>query len=211
MTVNERIAIDGREFLVVPDGPVCNDDYRAAGVRVVHILKEATKSLGLGPALLEYVRSNGTVKWRLWKVTARRSYALQNGLPEWPALPEEAFGAALRASAILNLNDTIPPGEEKRFRSEDDEVLKMAKARWPARRQVLEALEPSVVVCGGTFGLMRSLLAESGETCRECDGYFVWKGIPFVYAYHPSFNSKSHSVEYEEFRERCRRIIAKGA
>jgi len=194
---------DGRRGEVIPDGAVCCKAYRAASIRVVHLLKEATHGGALGPDLLNTIYDNGTVKWRLWKVTARRSYALQNQLPNWSDLPANAFGDALRISAVLNLNDTIPYGVEGRYSSNDREVLAHALPRWEKRRAAILKLEPSVVVCGGTYRLTRRLLEEHGEQWEDRGETMLWQGIPLLGAYHPSFPGKKHEDEYEEFRQRC--------
>lgn len=196
----------GQRLQLVQDGPICCEEYRASKVRVVHILKEATKSEGLGPALLSHIRPDGTVKWRLWKVTARRSYALQNGLPDWSSLCDTAMGAAFRASAIINLNDTIPLGEESRFATNTDAFVAIAKQRWPNRKQQLEALKPSIIVCGGTYDLICRLLAQDEPRCVQHEGFLFWKGIPFIRAFHPSFRGKRHVVEYAAFRDLCLKV-----
>ncbi len=135
MSKNATTLIDGKQMLIVPDGLICRKSYERTGVRVVHILKEVTKPVGLGEMLLEHIRDDGSVEWRLWKVTARRSYALQNDLPQWCSLSTSTFGTALKSSAIINLNDTIPPGRDSRYRTNSDEFLQTAKERWPAWRR----------------------------------------------------------------------------
>ncbi|MDP6849224.1 MAG: hypothetical protein QGI24_10605 [Kiritimatiellia bacterium] len=200
----DKITINGKQLLLVPDGEVDKGEYASAKIRVVHVLKEATKCSGLGQALQETIRPSGTVKWRLWKVTARRSYAIQNRLPEWDELKMKTkeYGQAFKASAILNLNDTIPPGGKPRYTSKDKEVLALARLRWLNRKKRLMALSPSVVVCGGSYQLIRTLLSECDEKCEEKEKFFLWKGIPFIHAMHPSFRGKYHSEEYAEFRHR---------
>ena len=195
---------DGERGEVIPDGAVCRKAYFNASIRVVHLLKEATHGGALGPNLLNTIYDNGTVKWRLWKVTARRSYALQNQLPDWSDLPADAFGHALRISAVLNLNDTIPYGVEGRYSSNDKEVLAHALTRWDKRRAAILELKPSVVVCAGTYRLTRQLLEEYGERWEDKGEAMLWEGIPLLKAHHPSFRRKRHEEEYEEFRQRCR-------
>lgn len=200
---DEKVVIDGRELRIVPDGVVSRDAYEQADIRVLHLLKEATRGGRLGESLMGTVRSDGTVKWRLWKVTARRSCALQKHLPLWSELLAREYGAALKASAVVNLNDTIPFDEECRFTTNADDLMRIAGKRWPDRRAKIEQLRPSVIVCGGTYGFARALLDECSEKHEDMGGFFLWRGIPFVKAYHPSFRGKKHSVEYEEFRQRC--------
>jgi hypothetical protein len=200
--MSSTVTIDGQECVIVPDGPLDQDAYDKAPVKVVHILKEATKSDGLAGKLLENIRKDGTVKWRIWKVTARRSYALQNGLRPWDSLSPEAFGQAFRASAVLNLNDTIPCGKEDRFTSDTEGVARFAGLRWPDTREKITQLRPSVVVCGGTYELATRLFRDRGEAVQDQGDFFVWEGIPFIKAFHPSFWGRRHSDEYEEFRQR---------
>lgn len=201
------LTIEGQQFVVVSDGEACTEAYRNATQRIVHILKEPTDPSGLGKQLLDNIRADGTVKERLWKVTARRSYALQHNLPPWPSLDPTEFGEALRASAIVNLNDTFPCGQLSRSRSRYPELLRMAKQRWEHRKAELDGLGPSIVVCGGTYDITVRLLAESGETVSDEGDLFFRRGVPFVRAAHPSFSHKKHSVEYEDFQKVCRMAL----
>jgi len=203
----ELIEIDGQKLRVVPDGAVNPSLYSSARVRVVHVLKEATTSAGLGEALAGCVREDGTVKWRLWKVTATRSYALQHGLPPWEDISARMLGGSLLASGVVNLNDTIPVGEEGRFTTEWERFSRLAKVRWAKRREKFLDLKPTVIVCGGTYGLMTRLLTECSEQIEPSDGFFLWQGVPCVQALHPSFRARKHRDEYEEFRQRCGRAM----
>ena len=202
---SETTVINGKRYHIIPDGAICKESYEKAPFRVVHVLKEATNPEGLAEMLLQNIRGNGTVKWRLWKVTARRSYCLQHRLPEWSTLDDHGFGQAFRSSAVINLNDTYPVGKKGRSATCDKDMMQMARLRWEYRRKLLEQLNPSVVVCGGAFRRVRELLAECGNCTHHDDKkpFFLWNDIPFIYAYHPAFRKKAHACEYEEFRQRC--------
>ena len=214
MPESDRIRIAGRVFEVVPDGPVSRGDYwcETNPLRVVHLLKEVTMGVdeggGLQEALLRLIKPNGGAKYRLWNVTARRSFALQNALPAWDALDPSGYGHAFRQAAVMNLNDTIPVGTKRRPRSSNKTLEELAKVRWACRRDQILALRPSIVVCGGVGPMVRRLLRSEGEVFEQGDGFFHWRGIPFVEAYHPSFSNKKHQREYEEmFSPRCRRAL----
>lgn len=212
-------------MIVIPDGEVEQDRYwdNKAGRRVLHLLKEPTKRIlrpgsELPLGLPEVIRDcacqdDGTVKGRLWKVSARRSYAVKSGLPPWEETEQEehSFADAFLSSAVINLNDTIPLGTKKRPRSNNRELLKAAGPRWDDRREKIISLEPDVVICGGTYWVLKQLLASNNEPYepppKAGARHIVWQGIPFVYAYHPAFFNKKHPQEYGEFRSRCMAIL----
>lgn len=207
-------------MIVIPDGEVDQARYwhNQAGRRVLHLLKEPTKPKRRAPSevpmgLPEIIRTcacqdDGTVKGRLWKVSARRSYAVKHGLPPWEQIKgkEQSFADAFLSSSVVNMNDTIPP-RTKRSRSSNRELLRAAKDRWDDRREKIISLKPDVVICGGTYWLLKRLLDEDNEPYETPDKagarHIVWQGIPFVYAYHPAFSNKKHPQEYGEFRSRC--------
>jgi hypothetical protein len=200
----------GNDLTIVPDGAVLKSAYDKTRVRVLHILREPTLSDGLGQELLGVIRPDGTVKWRIWKVTARRSYAIQQGLPKWRSLDGQRFGDALRTSAVVNLNDTISRAQEGRWTTNMQELCAFAQYRWPNRLKKIKSLRPDLIVCGGTWDLTKDLLQGSGEKVHEHEGYFIWNGTPCVYAYHPSFRGRSHEAEYNEFHKRCSAAMKSG-
>lgn len=193
-----------QQLISVPDGTILERAYLSAGLRILHWMKEPTKSLGIGPNTLDDADLNtGYVKWRIWRVVARRTQALLLGLPAWENLVPRQFAQHLAAAAVLNMNDTIPSGVENRFTTNNRACLEMARSRWHVRRQKLLDLKPNIVICGGTFDMTKRLLHQTDEAYEDRGDSLVWQGIPFVRAYHPSFRCCKHVDEYEMFRRRC--------
>ena len=203
----QTISFKGEPLTVIRDGRI-TEDYDTAVVRVVHVLREPTESTGLGSKLLAAVRDDGTMRGRIWSVTARRSYCLQHGAPLWGSLDKHRLGDAFRASAVINMNDTIPEGGGSRTTTNLKQLKEIALERWQNRKAKLLELSPSVVVCGGTYPLVRQLLGNDVARPDQMDDLFLWQGIPFVYAWHPSFRGRKHADEYGAFRKRCRRALA---
>lgn len=196
---------ESAELQIVPDG-VITPDFRK--LRVVHILKEPTNNCwedGLAGAARASLQ-DGCVSAGLFRVTAYRSCAARsilegrNGVPKWDQLIADSgrWADALRASAILNLNDTIPAGVKNRSTSTDPALLQSARPRWPHFVKRLMALQPRLVICGGTTHVLKMLLAENRIAVTPGgDGVFVWNDVPFVTAYHPS-HRRSRRREYDE-------------
>ena len=204
------ITINGTKCQIIPDGWIKKNDYESSPTKIVHLLKEATHGEGLGPELLENIRGNGTVKYQLWKVTARRSYCFFHDFPEWSDLHSTEFGEAFRQSAVVNLNDTLPIGTNARYATDYNQWIKFVFKRWSnGRRDLLLELAPDVIICGGTFETLIDLLKKANEPLvhSEQNEHAFWtpknrdKSILILKAKHPSFRGK-HSVEYEEFRLR---------
>ena len=201
----------GRKLSLVPDGPIDPEAFDRAEIRVLHVLKEPTMDDSVIRCVRTSILANGTIMAKpcLWKVTARRSYALQQGLPGWTEVKEREnlYGPALASSAVVNLNDSIPPGTglgtRKRTRTALRTLADVARWRWPNRKAMIESLSPTVGICGGRDAhvVLRMLL---GELAEDHEGFFVWNGIPFINCYHPGFRAKKHEEEYAMFRNRCR-------
>jgi len=210
---NERRTVSwrGEKLSLVPDGPINREAFDRAEIRVLHVLKEPTIDDSVIRCVRDSICPNGTVKGSpsLWKVTARRSYALQHGLPGWTEVKEREnlYGPALASCAVVNVNDSIPPGTgvgtRKRSSTAARTLPDVARWRWPSRKAMIESLSPTVGICGGRDAhvVLRRLL---GDLAEDHDAFFVWNGVAFINCYHPGFRAKKHEEEYAMFRNRCR-------
>jgi len=214
---HELTTIDGIQCKVIPDGAVNREAFErtALKMKIVHLLKEATLDAGLGELLADSIREDGTIKWRIWKVTARRSHCLLYGFPTWESLDAKHFGEAFKQSAVVNLNDTLPVNNNSRFSTKHKEWIRFVSERWEqGRRKLILDLNPDVIICGGTFETFMDLLGQTGSDLKLYDEFAIWNPgshqnpVTVIKAKHPSFRGK-HSIEYEEFRLRCQKALGK--
>ena len=189
---------------IVDDGAVCPDLYQKEVLKIAHLLKEPTeKNESLAKVIEDSVIKDGKVKGSLFKVTARRSYCIQNGLPAWMELKghESKYIDALRRSAIVNMGPE--PGGYSTESERLEKLCKQWKIRWYDKK--LNALSPKVVICGGTFCVAEKVLKYKGIELMTGMKYFEDSelGAVFLGCYHPSFRG-NHAIEYCYFRESCK-------
>jgi hypothetical protein len=90
------------------------------------------------------------------------------------------------------------------------ELRQAASNRWSARkggrRSKILRLQPTIIVCGGTFKTLKHVLEEKGEDFTESrtGGYLIWEGIPCIAATHPSAPGVNHADDYRGFRRACK-------
>ena len=188
----------------VDDGVVCRKLYQKEVLKIAHLLKEPTENNeSLAKVIEDSVIKDGKVKGRLFKVTARRSYCIQNDFPAWVQLKgnESKYADALRKSAIVNM------GPEPGGYSTESERLEQLGKKWKERwyDEKLKELMPKVVICGGTFRVAKEVLKREEERLVTGMKYFVDSelGAVFLDCYHPSFRG-NHAMEYCYFCESCK-------
>lgn len=205
-----------KEKQTIEDGVVSREYYDSENeYRVVHLLKEPTRAdLGsnLGDIILNHaITDEGRVKGSLFKVTARRSYCIQNGQPNWKQvqMKELEFGKALKRSAIVNLSRKVKgPVSDK---IEIGECAKTYLERWYGK---MKSLQPNIVICGGTFNPVLNALSE--KEINIVQGEFD-TGMRFFYdtvlhtvfldCIHPSAFRIKHCMEYTYFAETSRYLM----
>jgi len=168
---------------IVDDGAVCEDLYRNEKCKIVHLLKEPTeKNESLAKVIKDSVIRDGRVKRGLFRVTARRSYCIQNGFPAWMELKgqESNYVDALRRSAIVNM------GPEPGGYSTEAERLEQLGTKWKKRwyEGKLKVLEPNIVICGGTFWVVVKTLKVAEEHLKQVATgmrYWVDPGLDAVF------------------------------
>ena len=189
---------------IVDDGTVCPDLYQKEVLKIAHLLKEPTeKNESLAKVIEDSVIKDGKVKGSLFKVTARRSYCIQNYFPAWMQLKgnESKYADALRRSAIVNMGPE--PGEYSTGNERLEKLCTQWKERWYDKK--LKALAPKIVICGGTFCEAEKILKHKGIELMTGMRYFVDSelGAVFLDCYHPSFRG-NHAMEYCYFCESCK-------
>lgn len=201
---------------LLSDGAIDSKRYEQASPRVVHLLKQGvrrqrpTYASSLGTMIRDEFDADPDSMVKIWKVTARRTFALAFGLPEWGRIVglsvREALWPALLSTAIVNVIKT--PGD----RYTPDAILTTEVSRYAKRvRAQLRRLDPDFVLCGGTFDVLHSqILHSTGEATLTtlCGGRYLCHGRTiFVDCYHPA-HRLPHHVEYAFFRAALGEIAA---
>lgn len=205
----EKIAMETNEQCqrLVEDGYICKELYEKEVCKIVHLLKEPTeKNESLAQVIKNKVIKNGRIKGSLFKVTARRSYCIQNGFPTWIELEgkEGEFVLALEKSAIVNMGPE--PGDTSTPPEKLEQLGKQWKERWYDEK--LKILRPNIVICAGTFRVVVETLGIAGDPIKTIQTgmqYWVDPELDTVLldCWHPSFRG-NHAVEYCYFRASCK-------
>lgn len=155
----------------VSDGIVCPELWFSQSTRVLFILKEAYSDDGNENDwdLLDCLNSESESKGRIWTAVAEWQYALQNTTEEripvfdgWLGCPvgdtkqyREARTALLKQCAVINIKKSN--GQNG---SDDMDLLRYVKEDWMLIKSQIELINPTIIVCGSTFSLLRDWKTE---------------------------------------------------
>ena len=102
----------------------------------------------------------------------------------------ENFQTACNSSAVVNLKKLTGTNQ-----SDDSELKKAADRDLDYIKEELEIIQPEIIVCCGTFHLVKDLFTgmepKGPDGCIYRRGDVIW--IDFI---HPSFPSLRHNISY---------------
>lgn len=166
----------------VTDGIVCPEVWFSQTTRVLFILKEAyndERSRGVDWCLLDYLMSEDGSKGRIWTAVAEWQYALQNttnrDIPVfdgWLGCPvgdmkqyRKARGNLLKQCSVINIKKS-----NGRNGSDDADLLRYVKEDWELIKTQIELIDPTIIVCGSTFSLLRDWTADPEQKRTQIFG-----------------------------------------
>ena len=192
-----------RRFIL--DGAVCPEVWWSQKTpRVCFFLKEAYTEEASGYDLTAGLHENGP--WKMWKKAAVWTQAIHNAFSQPAAYNpnriREREGELIDSIAIVNVkksegSNTSSYNDLEKYVLEDKGKLK----------QQLELLQPQVILCGNTIGLLKIVLG--GELNNEntwADKIAFWKDALVIDYYHPACQYPN-AVNYYALSAICRTAI----
>ncbi len=188
----------------IRDGAVCPEVWWSQKTpRVCYFLKEAYTEEPVYH-LAQDLHKRGP--WTMWKKAAVWTQAIYSGL----TLPSPYDPGAIRArereltNSIAIVNAKKSEGEKT---SSYHDLIKYAEEDKGALKQQLELLQPQVILCGNTIGLLKTVLG--GELNNEntwADKIAFWKDALVIDYYHPACQYPN-AVNYYALSAICRTAI----
>ncbi|MCK4276923.1 MAG: hypothetical protein KAX78_10445 [Phycisphaerae bacterium] len=161
----------------VKDGPVDQDRFSKAPLRIVHLLKQATEFNASFTELIErIVRENRLGKKFMYRL-ALRSYGLLHGFMsfrETEKVSDKELGESLLQVAIVNLEKIAL----SRSTSQEDteKFARDNRERWHGQ---IQKCRPHLIVCGGTFtAVWRALDKPEWHTASTGMDWFCDREVP---------------------------------
>lgn len=173
MSVWKRRHKDERHRMFITDGIVCPEKWFAQSMRVLFLLKEAYNNdpdyKGDCWDLLGYLKRTDKNKGRIWAAVAEWQYAIENTTKDNIPVFDSWLGADandmeqyrktqsdwLKKCAVVNIKKS-----NGRTRSKDKELSKFVKEDGELLKKQIEIINPTIIVCGSTFHLLKDNLKE---------------------------------------------------
>lgn len=124
--------------------------------------------------------------WRLWQrvaVWSQAIYAACGGVREYEEeVIKRNSHEAIRQCSVVNIKKSN--GMNK---SDEADLLKYLSEDYKELKEELEIINPDVIVCGYTFGMLRKVLKDELDADRTGDVmYGFWKDKLVIDYYHPA-------------------------
>lgn len=187
----------------VPCGVVDESSYLSQTPRALFLLKEVNDRNGnlrepLPVFLRKRVDEEGWKRLRMWKEASTWLSGLHYGFPDFNTA-KGGMRHGLSCLAITNLKKS--PGGPT---SEMKEVGQVARSHQSLWTEELSVMDPTLVICGGTYGVVKSILKLKDKHSNEGARYAVAKiggrERIFLHMLHPAARASS-SMMYAFFKE----------
>ena len=122
---------------------------------------------------------------RLWKNVSRWAICAQDSDKFFVDISPTELREGLKLFATTNLKKTAGGGQ-----SNDTVIRKEAKAYYEEWMQEIEILDPQLIVCAGTFSIVKDAMNmhEQLQVCSSGAEYFICsKGRVFLNFVHPTY------------------------
>ena len=173
---------------IIKDGIVDEDKWEKAPRKVLILLKDPhEEDPNKEWNLADTIRVGDWGKnssFKIWTISGQLAYLIQNLtctiFPKFPeaSVAQNASQAALQQSAVVNIKKTGGGSKAK-----DVEIFDWALNTQDLLLQQIKDIGPDIILCGGTWQYMRTILE---ETMQESRSIHFWKDIYFIDYYHPA-------------------------
>lgn len=133
----------------------------------------------------------------MWKNVSRWALCVQNPALTFDGVNSQQLLQGLKLVATTNLKKAAGGGT-----SHPKDILQHARTNQPHWEEEIRALNPDLVVCAGTFGIVASLYADEVQVKTCCSGvqYFVKDDRVFVGVVHPAYFARSQRQMFDDFK-----------
>lgn len=150
----------------IRDGIVNEDSWKKAKPRICLFLKEAYSREGESWDLAAWLNDGAVV--RMWNTVAHWIYGIQNTakdrIPKFIELEMDQKRELLQTISVVNTKKS-----NGRSKSEYEELLNFAVQDREFLREELAIIEPEIIVCGYTTGLLRAVYGATVAGAKICD------------------------------------------
>lgn len=198
---------DGR---VIPGGVMNEGKYLLSKIKMMMLMKEVNDSSDKYnwslPSLLLSIyerKEGGPVYYRMWKNVSR--WAICSQLPDitFEEINEEHLYEGLKLFATTNLKKTSGTGK-----SDYHEISNHARQNKEEWMQEIEILDPTIVVCSGTFDIVKDIMNvnEYVQVCKSGARYFTLNKRLYLDFVHPAYQV-SDKLMFAYFKETYRNLL----
>ncbi|NQU78689.1 hypothetical protein HQ545_02880 [Candidatus Woesearchaeota archaeon] len=172
------------------DGLVDEKGYAKSKTKIMFLLKEVDADEGDFPNVAELgaIFADEAVEKGRWPINAKSwwnvpkfVYAILNGFPDvdYNDIPIETLAPYVKQIAWVNLKKGA--GAES---SDYNDIKTAAKKEFDMWYQEIEIIKPSVILCGGTFSIVRGVYVCRNLIKKSDVRKFTYSGDSFYYFKH---------------------------
>jgi hypothetical protein len=212
MSINQNLASlyqswkqSGQHF--VCGGVVDEHMFETAEVKVMMLLKEVNDpeqrdDWSLVDLINDQIRNQHFLP--IWRRVGEWSFGLEQGFPSYRSIVGHMDTANI-TSGLLNIATTNLKKSGGSGESDYEMIKKHALAEVELWTKEIEMIQPDVVICGGTFSIVREILGFDYQVCGSGACYGKALNTIFVDFYHPQYRI-SPKVLYAYFKETMREL-----
>ena len=155
------------------------------------------------PDLLTSIYRRECTYYRMWKNVSRWAICSQTPDITFEEINEEHLYEGLKLFATTNLKKTGGSGQSKY-----NEIFEHALANSKEWMEEIEALDPGLIVCAGTFDIVKDIKKanESVKVCKSGARYFIENGRIYLDFVHPAYQV-SDKLMFAYFKETYRSLL----
>ena len=202
----QLLELQSRDPSIVPDGAVDLERYLTVRPRILWILREPNGPDPCDPWDLRQFLREELSTYKSWQATyglvVKVSHGLLNGCKPWGDWANRArcIADCLRRVAVININKR-GGGSRVNWKRLYQASLDFGEIVC----QQVEALDPQIVILGGTWGILpKELETQLSDLNNNSDSDFASvavEGTTYVRAYHPSQTRIRHETYYNRIRD----------
>ncbi|KGX91278.1 hypothetical protein [Pontibacillus marinus] len=185
---------NGKHF--IPGGVVDENKFQSSSIKVLMLLKEVNDTNGDEWTLPEHLNNQiHHQKFRpIWRNVGMWVYGAQFNFPPYQNAKKHV-GDGIRYVATTNLKKSGGSGS-----SNMDEIWEHARDNQMLWREEIKIINPDIVVCGGTFSVVKDILGLESEWTSS--GAQIGHALDtiFIDFYHPAYRV-SPRLLYPYFKE----------
>lgn len=209
MSINQKLSVLYTDWQqshpghFVAGGVVDEDMFNSSEVKILFLLKEVNDTeQAENWSLVQLMQDQIKRKkfYHTWLTVGHWIFGMQQGFPAYQKLLQMSFKEDNITEGLLSIATTNLKKSGGSYESNEVEIREHARINKNLWMKEIEIINPDLVICGGTFSIVKELL---GFEITKCDsGADVGKALntTFVEFYHPMYRV-SPKLLYAYFKE----------